>query len=82
MRQRCEHGYVVDPNDLCPECERDALRAENTRLREALERIADISHEGGSKGMSEWEALVAIRKLSLRFWKDRAALAQKEESNG
>ena len=41
MRQRCEHGYVTDPEDRCPECQLDALRKDNERLRAALRWYAE-----------------------------------------
>ncbi len=40
-----------------------------TAEREALTRIAEIAHEGGLAGMSEWDALNAIRRLSLPYSK-------------
>ena len=40
LPERCRHGNRIYLDDPCPECERDALRAENTRLRTVLDRIA------------------------------------------
>lgn len=37
-------------------------------LREALGHIAAIAHSGGLIGMSEADAMVAIRRLSLQAW--------------
>ncbi len=67
--------------------ERDALRLEIGAWRATVEartaerdvaysklrEIADVAHDGGLKGMSQHEALAAIRAFSLPFW-TRAAL--------
>jgi hypothetical protein len=47
------------------------LRAEIERLRADAADIATIAHSGGLTGLSEAEALVAIRRLTLRAWADR-----------
>lgn len=38
-------------------------------LAERLREIADIAHAGGSRGMSEADALVAVRKMTLPYWR-------------
>ena len=55
------------------ECERDALRAENAKLREALQRLVVRLDE-------DFSGVRTLRKGEVD--KARAALAQKEESNG
>lgn len=45
--------------------------AEVERLRADAADIATIAHSGGLTGLSEAEALVAIRRLTLRAWTDR-----------
>lgn len=58
MRNRCKHGYVIDPEDPCPECERDALREDNERLRAALEWIVGCA-------LTEPEAMVEKARAAL-----------------
>lgn len=51
-----------------------------------LESVAEVAHCGGLVGMSEADALILIRKLTLHHWRKertreqaRAAIAQAEE---
>jgi len=44
------------------------LRAELDARGKAMSHIADIAHCGGWLGMSEGDALTAIRKLTIEHW--------------
>lgn len=50
------------------EMEAGTLGADNNDLRAQLVKIAAIAHDGGLCGMSEGDALVAIRRLTLAHW--------------
>lgn len=65
MRNRCKHGYVVDPDDPCPECERDALREDNDRLRAALREGADQITRLRAEVESIRDILASIEVASL-----------------
>lgn len=43
--------------------------AELRRLHALCEEIAEIAHNGGLVGMSESDALRAIRKITLPYWR-------------
>jgi hypothetical protein len=42
--------------------------SEHERLCLLLEDIADVAHAGGIAGLTEHEALCAVRKLTLSHW--------------
>jgi len=48
--------------------ERDEARAEVERMRGDAQAIAAIAHTGGTVGLSEHEALIEIRRRTLRAW--------------
>ena len=59
---------------------RDEARAEIERMRGDAQAIAAIAHTGGTAGLSEHEALVEIRRRTLKAWDrktSRAALEAK-----
>lgn len=83
MRQRCEHGYVIDPADQCPECERDALRAEVERLngiiqtRQLLMRALEAAQEADNYYVSA-DQVQAVIDLAL----EEAAKAGENAAHG
>lgn len=53
------------------------LVAERDELQRVLSEIAKIAHEGGLHGYdTNFEAMNKVRRLSLRWWKNRAPLSQ------
>lgn len=41
---------------------------ENDKMMTELRRIADIVHSGGLVGLDEFDALCAVRRLTLKYW--------------
>lgn len=60
----------------------DAAEARERELRDTLARIASIAHAGGLHGMSESEALVAIRRSTLKHWSAAAQPASEGRADG
>ena len=60
-------------------CKRDALRAENERLRATLAMVADIAHSGGLVLPSDFTALTAIRRLTLEAWNQHGTEAERRK---
>jgi len=82
-REYCRRLHVENADVMV---ERDQLRAEVERLREALSWAAMAAHSGGLASMSQKDALIAVRRITLPYWdrsmppeKVRAALARKDD---
>lgn len=58
--------------------ERDEARAEVERQRADARAIATIAHTGGTAGLSEREALVEIRRRTLKAWDSKTSRAALE----
>ena len=52
------------------------LTAQRDALLEALHHTAAIAHNGGLQGMNEWQALVAVRKLTLPYFVRSGSIAE------
>jgi len=68
----CRVGDYTDKECL-PFCKErwdadSALIAAAPEMLETLKHVATIAHEGGLIGMSEADAIVAIRKLSMQWF--------------
>ena len=57
-------------------CHKRQASTELRRLHEVLQSIGVIAHCGGLAGMSEGEALIAIRKISSPYWNKNSSIAQ------
>ena len=65
-----------DPNS---KAHHDQAAAELRRMHEALTKAATIAHCGGLFGISEADALVEVRRITLPYWsKELAAIAKVE----
>lgn len=69
----------------------EALKAQRDALLETLRHAAAIAHSGGLQGMTEWQSLVAVRRLTQPYFERsgsitethdrlRAAIAKAEEA--
>lgn len=45
-----------------------SVMRENDKLGAALKHIAAIAHSGGLAGLDEYEAMCAVRRLTLKYW--------------
>lgn len=52
------------------------LRAERDALLDALRHAAEIAHNGGLQAMTEWDALVAVRQLTLLYFVKSGGLTE------
>lgn len=55
-------------------CKREALQAENDRLRATLAMVADIAHSGGLAHHNDATAMIAIRRLTSSAWNPHGTL--------
>ncbi len=67
------HKEDVRMLDRLSDAENRYLKAEET-----LGEIAAIVHCGGLHDMSQWEALVAVRKLTLEHWDQSGTIIQQK----
>lgn len=65
----CEKRPLAAPHSPDIEAQRDALL-------EALHHTAEIAHNGGLRSMTEWQALVLIRKLTLPFFRRSGSIVE------
>ena len=74
MSEQPEALRLADGNDECAKawiegCDAHKFRkdtaAELRRLHKVLQSVANIAHSGGVAGMSESDALIAIRRATL-----------------
>lgn len=56
--------------------ENKSLEAQRDALLDALHHTAAIAHNGGLQGMNEWQALVAVRKLTLPYFVRSGSIAE------
>lgn len=54
----------------------DGLVAERDALLAALRHAAEIAHNGGLQAMTEWDALVAVRQLTLPYFVKSGGLTE------
>lgn len=60
----------------CPGCGKCAAAEEVERLRADAAAVAMIAHSGGLADLSEGNALIAIRRLTLRAWDNSGSLQE------
>lgn len=64
-------GNILDINTLL--INREELR----KLCTSVEAIAALAHTGGFVGMSERDALISIRRISLPYWDSKVKTSHK-----
>lgn len=81
-REVCTVAHSDEVMEFCPYCKIERLRGDLSEIRIALANaecregvakawlaeVAAIANDGGLCGMSEADALVAIRRLTLPYW--------------
>ena len=45
-----------------------SVMRENDKMLAALRHIAAIAHSGGLAGLDQFDALCAVRRLTLKYW--------------
>ena len=48
-----------------------SVMRENDKMLAALKHIAAIAHSGGLAGLDEFDAMCAVRRLTLKYWDNK-----------